>query len=788
MKTVLKLIIGSLIFLLFGCAHDMISERDRLLGSARYGELQKHVEAEIRQSGVANTAKLFPLCAAYSALKRYDQLFECCDRLESNIRKGDKSNVDFDEMAKNNPLIGGIAKSRFARQKETVGDVSLWPFLFRAQAYIDLAQYERAIEEAKKAFDMAPSGTQQRSNHIFAMSALSLAYALNGNRDEAYRVVNQLENTSTSYPYTLLEADKNIGLTRTYLALKEFQKAINVIQRDDAAWFRGLADAATGASFKGESIFVWQQLPKLFMQNKCLMEIGRVQEAKKGYDEMLKMPQTKVNGQIYWMILFDRGRIAEEEGNIKEAISFYRQSVDIIEQQRSSINTETSKIGFVGNKQSVYHRLISTLYADGHYSDAYECVERSKSRALVDMLATKQNFAAKAGDERAIRDLLAKNSTEEKELRVQDVSLNKSEMRSVVIKNRKKLMEQSPELASLISVTSLAAAEIQSNIPKDEVLIEYYYYADKDMFVFILSVQGLKVVKLNSDNLADTIQQFRKLLQNPNSSDYMGLSRQLYGRLIQPIEGFLGNRNLIIVPHGVLHYLPFNALHDGKNFLIERYSIRILPSASVIKYLQTRKSPKQGDILVFGNPDLGDPRLDLVYAQNEAIAVAKTRPHSKVLLRKDATETAFIKYGRGFNYIHFATHGQFEADAPLKSAILLAKDADNDGMLTVDKLYSTRLDIDLVTLSACETGLGKIANGDDVVGLTRGFLYAGSSSIVASLWKVDDLATSHLMTQFYSNLKNADKREALRSAQVDTKSKYPHPFYWASFQLTGNTQ
>jgi len=99
-----------------------------------------------------------------------------------------------------------------------------------------------------------------------------------------------------------------------------------------------------------------------------------------------------------------------------------------------------------------------------------------------------------------------------------------------------------------------------------------------------------------------------------------------------------------------------------------------------------------------------------------------------------------------------------------------------------------RVDADLVTLSACETGLGKVASGDDVVGLTRGFLYAGSRSVVASLWKVDDLATSYLMTEFYESLKKSGKREALRKAQLSTKKKYPHPYYWASFQLTGNSE
>jgi CHAT domain-containing protein len=107
-------------------------------------------------------------------------------------------------------------------------------------------------------------------------------------------------------------------------------------------------------------------------------------------------------------------------------------------------------------------------------------------------------------------------------------------------------------------------------------------------------------------------------------------------------------------------------------------------------------------------------------------------------------------------------------------------------MLTADKLYSLELNVDLVTLSACETGLSKIANGDDLVGLTRGFLYAGSASIVASLWQVDDLATSQLMSRFYRGLDKIDKREALRTAQLETRKTFGHPYYWASFQLTGN--
>jgi CHAT domain-containing protein len=147
------------------------------------------------------------------------------------------------------------------------------------------------------------------------------------------------------------------------------------------------------------------------------------------------------------------------------------------------------------------------------------------------------------------------------------------------------------------------------------------------------------------------------------------------------------------------------------------------------------------------------------------------------------------RFGEQFRYIHFATHGTFDAEKPLSSGLLMAGDVENDGTLTVGELYDLHLPVDLVTLSACETALGKVANGDDVVGFTRGFLYAGVSSIVSSLWKVDDQATSILMQQFYRSLKKSDKRSALRTAQLKVKDTYnSHPYYWAAFQITGSFQ
>lgn len=780
----------ALILFTAGCASQMGTEKEWAFLGGRYGELEKLAEAGVTDLATAKTSKLYPLCVSYSKLKRYNKLFPCLDQMEANIRKGDKNYVDEEERQKASAFWHGFAKWAGVFEQ----DATPWLHLMRAEASIELGDYKRAVEDAKQMRQWVPS-VQKRGlegwARIESLTMSGLAHGLSGDRNSALKYAGDLERISTGWlaspPYSGQGPQKYTGLAKIYIALGEFEKALGFIRQSDPPAMIQAIGSLIFLAASEESLFTWTDLPRLFVFSKSLFETGHVKEAKEGYDRLLQMPQTKVNGEIYWLILFDRGRIAEKEGNLKEAIEFYRQAVDVIEQQRSSINTEASKIGFVGDKQSVYRRLISALFAERQYGPAFEYVERSKSRALVDLLASKQDFAVQSGNTEQVRALLAMAETAEVEARVQGEKRDGSQTRSLLGQARQQLRDQSPELASLVSVTYLTAAQIQSRVPPDEALIEYYYN-DKEMFAFVLTAQGLQAMRLSSENLEADIRQFRKALEEATSDRHIELSQRLYQRLLRPLEGLLTQRNLIIVAHGALHYLPFNALHNGTERVIERYSIRMLPSASLLQYLRTQKPDSPGGLLAFGNPDLGDPRYNLRHAQREAVAITQTFPQSKALLQNQATETAFKQFGRGFKYIHFASHGEFDSEAPLKSALLLAKDAQNDGALTVGELYSLSLDADLVTLSACETGLGKISNGDDVVGLTRGFLYAGSRSIIASLWKVDDLSTSQLMTQFYSNLQQSNKREALRQAQLEIQKKYPHPFFWAAFQLTGNAQ
>jgi CHAT domain-containing protein len=130
-------------------------------------------------------------------------------------------------------------------------------------------------------------------------------------------------------------------------------------------------------------------------------------------------------------------------------------------------------------------------------------------------------------------------------------------------------------------------------------------------------------------------------------------------------------------------------------------------------------------------------------------------------------------------------HAEFNEEDPMRSALLLAAEGKDDGRLKVEEIFSLDLKTTMVVLSACETGLGKLSSGDEIVGLTRAFIYAGTPSIVTTLWKVNDRASYELMREFYQHLKTAKKSEALRQAQLKVMEQFPEPFYWAAYELTG---
>ncbi len=503
-------------------------------------------------------------------------------------------------------------------------------------------------------------------------------------------------------------------------------------------------------------------------------------------------------------VMSNRGLIYELQGQENEALKYYQRSIEILEKYRSTIKNEENRSYFIEDKMKIYERAITLLLKKGFYQKAFEYVERAKARVLLELLESKiielptpeekNIFLERKKIEEKINDL-------KKELQNSE-TLDKDEINDLNNKFRSALIsydsliktveKKKPELASLINIRQLRLTDVQKDLDNNTTILEYYF-TDTSLICFVITKTDLKLVqtKISVNNLVNLINYFRSAIMLLDDN-YKEPASELFKTLVEPVKGYLKDENLIIVPHGILHYLPFSALMDADgSYLIDRYYITYLPSSGILQYCLNKKDKPKNNILALGNPDLNNPRFDLPNAEMEVKEVAKYFEKQVVFLRKDATEDRCRIFAGDYNIIHFACHGEFNRLKPMSSSLLLAKGADflEDGRLEAYEVYGIDLkNARLVILSACESGLSKVTKGDEIIGLLRGFIYAGAPTIIASLWKVSDVSTGRLMTSFYQKLNSgAYSAKALTDAQRELKENndFNHPFFWAPFNLYG---
>ncbi len=271
------------------------------------------------------------------------------------------------------------------------------------------------------------------------------------------------------------------------------------------------------------------------------------------------------------------------------------------------------------------------------------------------------------------------------------------------------------------------------------------------------------------------------------TANAQGILRQLYEQLVAPLsEQMAAYPQVIVVPHGPLHYLPFHALYDGQSFLLEQHTISYLPVASLLSY-RPENVPAAGEALALGHSYGGA----LPHAVQEAQSIAAIL-NGQAVLEGEATMAQLEERAPDSRILHLATHGDFRPDTPLFSGLALS-----DGWLTTLDIFNLSLKASLVTLSACQTGRNVVGGGDELLGLMRAFLYAGAASLVLSLWAVEDRSTARLMETFYRKLAEGwTKGAALQHAQRQFigeqddgqgSPSYAHPYFWASFFLVGDT-
>lgn len=530
-----------------------------------------------------------------------------------------------------------------------------------------------------------------------------------------------------------------------------------------------------------------------------------------------------------------------KHGNVEVAKRYCLMAVDEIDCMRKSFQSLNGRMFSSQNAQAWYAAAVISLEHSQNGEMAFNYAERARGNEFLDAVGEKVGAAVKNPDflkrkqflklrafslEQEIRELKTAGIGENNgRLAVLEAELRK--IREEYAQLLERMKKEDPESSSFFMASAVTMKEAQAIIDPDTTLLNYFI-AGPQVFLWVVDKSSFKmmVLPIRGADLNAKIEAYRQKLKKIRP-DYEGDAQELFDLLIRPAKPYIKTRTIGIVPHGRLHYLPFQALldvekRDGKTekrFLIEEYDIFYAPSASALRYTYEKRKPVKGRVLAFGNPDLGNKDMDLPYAERELAEIGRTFPGAELYLRKDATKSRASRLSSDFDVIHFASHAEMNAKNPLSSSIRMAGSGGNDdGKLTVGEVFGLDLrNASLVTLSACETGLGELRGGDEMIGLTRAFIYAGTPSIVASLWSVNDESTSRLMALFYSNLRHLSKAEALRRAQIGmisretgegivrgvggitARPKTPgtprettqagdrsHPFFWAPFILLGD--
>lgn len=519
------------------------------------------------------------------------------------------------------------------------------------------------------------------------------------------------------------------------------------------------------------------------------------------YQQALSIAQEVNDRRGEAKTLGDIGSVYETQGNLERAIELYQKAIDIDEKVRAEARLDEFKIKIADQSANIYvHAILCNLRA-GHIQQAFNLTERARSRSFLDQLGNARiNIRKNANSE-----IIKKEQVLRFQLATLEAQLSKERSKQRIVSGEAitaletqlltkrveyedfltELKLKAPEYASIFSIESLTLPEIQKLLDKDTTLLSYFVTQDTTL-VFVISRETFQSVSLpiKGDDINAQLIRFRDFsdLSNPQPTSL----KELYRMLVSPVEPYLKTKRVGILPHNILHYLPFAALLKGNRFFGDDHALFYLPSASVLSLRQSSESSRGDELLAIAQGQAeGFPFLE--YAASSVDRVAKLY-NSQALIGDAATETAFRKRSINSNIIFLAAHARLNTVTPMFSQIMLAPDRENDGRLEVHEVYELDLTkANLVVLSGCETQLGERSRGDDLVGLNRAFIYAGARTVMASLWSVKDKETGELMVSYFDYVKRGlGKGEALQRAQVDTRSKYPHPYYWASFVLTGD--
>jgi CHAT domain-containing protein len=669
-------------------------------------------------------------------------------------------------------------------------------YLDQSEIYLELNLAEDAAEmaeEAHEAFERLGMGYESAR----ALTFLAIA---NGQLGKVFRALELFAKARTRFV-----KEKN----QVWPALLDLYQAIILLETGRLPEARRFCQAALEAFGSSKAMASRAVLCRLLLARLALRE-GDLEAARAACAKAREGFAADELPALAFQLHFLSGQIEEKGERPARAFPEYLSAQQSLETLRSSLRGEELKIAFMKNKLEVYERLVELSLRRGPDGvlEAFRYVEQAKSRSLLDLIvrgapAPAATLAGKSELVRRVGELREElnwyyHRIESEQMAPESRSAERVErLRTQVQSHENELLRALRELPaseggqlSLYVPQSLPLPEIREALPDDALLVEYFRIGER-LIAFLVGKDVLEVVpvalvarvkhalRLLQFQLAwarPTPGQHSKGLQESHRIATQTHLEELYDELLRPLRKRLRASHLIIVPHDVLHYVPFHALYDGQRHLIDSFTVSYAPSASILTLCQRRAPKPDGRALILGIPD---PRAPFIL--QEVQTVATQVPNAEVFLGANADEKVLREKGRQCRLIHIASHGYFRGDNPMFSGIRLG-----GGYLTLYDLYHIELPADLITLSACVTGLNVIAAGDELLGLARGLFSAGAASVISALWDVPDESTAEFMKAFYGGWRGSShKATAFRDAIRIVRERYPHPVHWAPFVLLG---
>lgn len=668
-----------------------------------------------------------------------------------------------------------------------------------ADVYLEL----NLIPEARETFErVIPLLQEMNMMGEAARSELGLAVALSA-QDRVPEAALALHRAEVAFQ----NEGNEIGIARVKLQRVELQRRSAEQMRNAQELYTGMEREARAA----RKLFQKHGVDLGVVQSRLQLAETRVAMGEypvRSLRALLGKAQQGSYITLIWRIELALARAHRSREKRRGALIHYRRAVDAVERTRMLLQGDEFRVAFLQDKMRLYEELLALLLDHGTpqaLRESFQLTERAKSRSLLEMLDnTLANRPPLTSDGEALAARLEELRSQLNwdyarihqiadaavRLPVADAALSDRLPileRDYLHTHRQLQLNRTPDIQA--SDHGMARIEdLQALLTEDEQIVEFVTVKN-EVLAFVIGRNSFRPVRCLASRVEveEQIDRLRfqwskfgpvgyeeRYREQLTASAHQVL-QQLYELLLEPLAPLLTSNKLSIIPHGVLHGIPFHALYNGETYALDRWEIAYAPSASVWKACRYRNEPVSDRSLIIG---LSDPGI--AHVQDEVAALGKLLPNATVFQDEKATLSC-VPLDGDFRYIHFATHAVFRKDNPLFSGLRLS-----DGWLIAHDLYHRRLECSLATLSACRTGLSSVVPGDELLGLVRGFLCAGARAVMVSLWSAHDVATDELMRLCYEKLAEGFSRAtALRYAQQTLRTRYPHPYYWAAFSLVG---